>query len=153
MQGYSYNLIQRKSKRMKISDYLSRSQSQEVKINQINVDKNRLIEMQKADETLGIVYNFVKIDRWPNKFDPKFAGFKRWRELLKIRESGELVLHDPLDFDRICVPESLKLEIIEEYHCSQHTGIEITFKRISKKYFWLDMKSSISNFIRSCHYC
>ena len=153
MQGYSYNLIQRKSKRMKISDYLSRSQSQEVKINQINVDKNRLIEMQKADETLGIVYNFVKIDRWPNKFDPKIAGFKRWRELLKIQESGELVLHDPLDFDRICVPESLKLEIIEEYHCSQHTGIEITFKRISKKYFWLDMKSSISNFIRSCHYC
>jgi len=153
MQGFSYNLIQRKSKRMCISDYLSRSKSREVTINQINIERTKLIELQKADEILGTIYNFVKIDRWPLKFDSKIAGFKRWRELLIILESGELVLRDPLDFDRICLPESLKSEIIEEYHSSQHTGIEITFKRISKKYFWLDMKSSISKFIRSCHYC
>ena len=153
MTGFSYNLIQRKSKRMCISDYLSRSKSRENQINQIKIEKNNLISLQKADETLGIVYNYVKIDRWPYKFDPKIAGYKRWRELLEILDSGELVLRDPLGFERICVPESLKLEIIEEYHSSQHTGIEITFKRINKKYFWLDMKTTISNFIRSCHYC
>jgi len=151
--GYSYNLIHRKSKRMCISDYLSRSNSRETKINQIKIDKNNLIQLQKADETLGVIYNYVKIDRWPNKFDQKFAGYKRWRDLLVVLETDELVLRDPLGFERICVPESLKNEIIEEYHCSQHTGIDITFKRISDKYFWLNMKKSISDFIRSCHYC
>ena len=151
--GYSYNLIQRKSKRMCISDYLSRSTSKKCKINQIKIEINELIQLQKADETLGTVYKFVKIDRWPNKFDLKISGYKRWRDLLRILETGELVLRDPLGFDRFCVPDSLKIEIIEEYHSSQHTGIDITFKRINKKYFWLDMKNSISNFIRSCHYC
>ncbi|CBY42333.1 unnamed protein product, partial [Oikopleura dioica] len=75
-----------------------------------------------------------------------------FREKLKILKNDALVLVES-QLERLCVPEIFEIEIIKEYHENFHIGIDLTFSRIARKYFWPKMRFSISEFIRTCLYC
>jgi len=148
--GYSFTIVQRKSRQMKISDCLSRNLTC---INQIKFSRTSFIDFQKNDQVLKQIRNYVSLDRWPNNTPREIIQYYLNRNSLEILETDELVLNCPSGLKKICVPESLKNEIIKEYHDYSHPGIEICQDKISKKYFWPGMRKNISEFIQSCHYC
>ncbi|KAL0153620.1 hypothetical protein M9458_051100, partial [Cirrhinus mrigala] len=45
------------------------------------------------------------------------------------------------------------LQLAHEHPLSGHLGVNKTYKRISQYFFWPGLKSSVSNFCRSCHVC
>ncbi|KAM9456054.1 retrovirus-related Pol polyprotein from transposon 17.6 [Clarias gariepinus] len=45
------------------------------------------------------------------------------------------------------------LQLAHEHPLSGHLGVNKTYKRISRYFFWPGLKSSVSNFCRSCHVC
>ena len=150
--SYSYRIIQQPSKKMKISDCLSRHPKNKAQISSLSLDKMNFIELQKLDPILKKIRSFVKLDRWPNNPDTNLSFFAFYRSKLKIRESGELVLSTENN-DRLCVPKAAQLDIIKIYHDNNHTGIEITHSKIANKYYWPKMRDTVSEFIRSCEYC
>ena len=150
LQSFSFTISQRPSSKMKISDFLSRHDKNS--INQIKLGESDFSEIQKMDETLGAIFKFIRIDRWPNNPKGDILFYCSMREDLKILESGELALIDK-NVTRICVPKDIENEIIEEYHNYCHTGIDQTFSKIAKKYVWPRMNMAIREFIRTCDFC
>jgi hypothetical protein len=150
LQSFSFEIVQRPSSKMKISDYLSRNNKQ--KISQIKLSESNFSEIQKMDETLAEIFKFIRIDRWPNNPKGDILFYCAFRESLKILESGELAFIDK-NVIRICVPKKSENEIIGEYHNYCHTGIDQTFSKISKKYVWPRMNIAIREYIRTCDFC
>jgi len=150
--SYSYTIIQQPSKKMKISDCLSRHPKKIAQVSSLSFEKMNFIELQKLDTILKKVRSFVKLDRWPNNPDADLSFFAFYRNKLRILESGELVL-TTVNNDRLCVPKAAQIDIVKLYHDNNHTGIEITHSKISNKYYWPRMKETVANFVRSCEYC
>ena len=152
IQSYDYRIVQKKSAQMKISDCLSRNRNDVVEISKLEVKEDEFVELQKLDAVLSKVRKFVELDRWPKKLEDDLAGFQIHRNFLKIKESGELVI-DVKGDSRFCVPKCLQNDILKEYHENTHLGIELTYRRISSKYFWDDLRASVAEFVRTCSYC
>ena len=152
IQSFSFKIIQKASAQMKISDCLSRVLPTQIKVNALSIEILDLVQLQKNDEILSEIRKFVVLDRWPRKPDPELIPFVIFRDKFKILKNDELVLVDTLA-ERLCVPEVFQSEIIKEYHENFHIGIDLTFSRIARKYFWPKMRASISEFIRTCLYC
>ena len=148
--GFSFSIIQRKSRQMKISDCLSRNSAN---INQIEFSNTGFVDFQKNDSVLKLVRNYVSLDRWPNNPSRDLFQFFLNRENLEILPSNELVINCTSGLKKFCVPAALQDEIISEYHNHSHPGIDICYNKISTKYFWPGIRKTVSDFIKSCHYC
>lgn len=82
-----------------------------------------------------------------------------WIDRGYMLESGVLYRFNP-DSDseepQLVVPSQSQLEILKSNHSEQssgHVGIESTFNKISAKYYWLGMRKSITEFVKSCPDC
>ena len=148
--GFSFSIIQRKSRQMKISDCLSRNTAN---ISQIKFSNTGFVDFQKKDTILKQVRNYVSLNRWPNNPPRELYQYFLNRQNLEILSSDELIINCASGLKKFCVPESLQGEIIAEYHNHTHPGIDICFNKISTKYFWPGIRSTVSEFIRTCHYC
>ena len=91
LQGFNFKIEQRKTDKMKVSDFLSRNPALG-KINRISFNNEAFINFQKQDETLMKIRNFVLLDRWPNVPGADILPYFFHRADLKVLESGELVL-------------------------------------------------------------
>jgi hypothetical protein len=152
IQSFSFKIIQKASAQMKISDCLSRVLPTQIEVNALSMEISDLVELQKNDKVLSEIRKFVSIDRWPKKPSTEIIPFIIFRDKLKILKTEELVLFDGKS-ERLCVPEIFQNELIKEYHENFHIGIDLTFSRIARKYFWPKMRFSIAEFIRTCLYC
>lgn len=57
---------------------------------------------------------------------------------------------------QIVLPVGYRTQIMKLAHdhiCSGHLGVTKTYDRIARHFFWPNMKSSVSAFVRSCHIC
>jgi len=54
---------------------------------------------------------------------------------------------------RILVPDSLKYQITRDFHETDHWASENTYKEVSDKYYWPNMKHYIKEYIASCKVC
>ena len=54
---------------------------------------------------------------------------------------------------RILVPNNLKYQVTRDFHDADHWGAENTYKEISKKYYWPNMKRYIDEYVASCDTC
>jgi len=57
---------------------------------------------------------------------------------------------------RIIVPSSLRAWILKSFHdapTSGHQGIERTFEKLKRFYWWPNMKKDVSNYVLSCNVC
>jgi len=58
--------------------------------------------------------------------------------------------------NRIIVPSSLKSKLLNKFHdepLSGHQGFNRTLERLSRHYWWPNMKKDILNYVRSCEIC
>ena len=75
-------------------------------------------------------------------------------------ELGDCVIKDNLLWvkDRLCIPKSptLRTDIIKHIHDSPqggHAGRTITYQRLSTHYYWQNMTSSVSRYVKACQHC
>lgn len=57
---------------------------------------------------------------------------------------------------KVVVPRSLKRKVLELYHDSDmtgHLGIDQTYKRISKIFYWQNIFADVRNYVSSCKLC
>ena len=57
---------------------------------------------------------------------------------------------------RLIVPQSLKHQILTNYHDSMlsgHRGIQTTYNKIRDRYFWKNMYNEVSNYCNTCQEC
>ncbi len=56
----------------------------------------------------------------------------------------------------ILVLDPLKTQLIKQHHAPPpmgHPGTAITYEILSRKYFWVNMREDVAQFIRKCHTC
>jgi len=105
----------------------------------INDNISSLIEAQKAD-------NYCK------------------NILLKIRDKSNNIKSSLFSFvdgvlhfqKRIIIPSSLRARLLKSFHdapTSGHQGVDRTFEKLRRNYWWPNMKKDISNYVASCDVC
>jgi len=100
---------------------------------------NSLIESQKADKFCkGIL----------EKFKTNSGNFKS-----SLYTLVDGVLHFQ---KRIIVPSNLKARILKSFHdlpTSGHQGIDRTYEKLHRYYWWPNMKKDVANYVLSCDVC
>ncbi len=73
------------------------------------------------------------------------------------REDGIILFNNWTGYSRICVPKSMKFEILKEVHEGitgvAHAGSERTYYRIAQAFYWPRMNQDIRKFVTSCPVC
>lgn len=71
----------------------------------------------------------------------------------KVLTNVQLVLYQPA---QVIKDENEIMRIIKENHVTLlggHVGISKLLEKLRRNYYWINMKSTISNFIKSCLVC
>ena len=57
---------------------------------------------------------------------------------------------------RIIVPSNLKARILKSFHdapTTGHQGIDRTYEKLNRYYWWPNMKKDVTNYVLSCNVC
>ncbi|KAI2645228.1 Retrovirus-related Pol polyprotein [Labeo rohita] len=115
--------------------------------------KQQLISAQKTDETLLTCRSSV-VDESDL---PKYAiAYFLDDGVLMRKWSPEKVKHDWSSVFQVVVPQPYRgyiLSLAHDHELSGHLGVRKTYHNLLKHFFWPGMKSSVSQYCRSCHAC
>lgn len=114
------------------------------------VDKNKLIEAQKNDESLSSCWAYVT--------EPKCGKSASYLiedgVLMRYWTPSSGCTHEGVQ--QIVVPQSFRSQVLSlahEHIMSGHLGITKTYNRVLRYFFWPGFKSDVVKFCRSCHTC
>ena len=75
----------------------------------------------------------------------------------QIGDNGLIYFVDHNENMRLCVPETLRLEVVKEAHDllyeGAHSGRDRTYNRLARKYYWKNMAKDVKHYVRTCHIC
>lgn len=87
------------------------------------------------------------------------TDFKKWAERGYIMSNGILFRYNP-DIDeeepQQVIPSNQIPHILREYHdleTAGHYGIERTYQRIARRYYWMGMRRNITDYVGQCIEC
>ena len=112
-------------------------------------DRKHLIELQKADPSLSKLRQESATSQLPTETSYYFL-------------QDQLLMHHfrdkctNLTADRIVVPSSLRLQVIQLGHdipAAGHLGIRKTLSRLQPHFFWPRMLKDVTHFCKSCDTC
>lgn len=161
---YKFKIKYIPGSKMYISDLLSRSYIKD-KVNddpdlkeivhcieaEIPISVNRMEDIREKTErdmNLKLVKKFCS-EGWPNKKQLSDGEIKMYYKIC-----NDLVVKNGIVFfgERICVPKTLRLYMLQQLHKS-HFGMEKTKRRARKLFYWPGMTTEIENFIAKCRVC
>jgi transposase InsO family protein len=122
--------------------------NQAVKI--ISATDNKLAEIrdhQKQDEVCAQVRKYCE-DGWPEYMPHTPLIRPYWEHQSHLSLIDDLLLYD----DRIVVPRSLRLELLECVH-QGHMGITKCRARARSSIWWPGLSKSVEEMVSSCHTC
>lgn len=146
LQPYDFEIVHRRGKDNIVPDMLSRTVPQLV-------------------DSLGNDRNFsVTTDKWYHRMISQIENnpvkFPKWRvengQLFKYVKCKIPELADGSDYWKRVVPKDYRLDILRENHdeiTAGHTGIYKTFWRIRCLYFWPQMQSDVTKYVKRCKVC
>ena len=69
--------------------------------------------------------------------------------------SGTVLLCEVTDprNPRPMIPKNLKNLVLNLFHHGDHPGIKESLRRVSREYYWPNMKNEVTSFCQSCHPC
>jgi hypothetical protein len=147
LREYDFDIVYRKGSENKSADYLSRnfpdSNSEAVLAvsSSLSTPIDEEKDMRKEQEE----------DSWCSSLLGKEKGF--------IQEKG---LIWKVEFDnfatrkRLCIPVSMRNELLKEWHDSLrcgHLGTKKTYAKMRTRFFWPSLASDIRNYISTCKEC
>ncbi len=126
---------------------------------------SELADLQKQDPVLGKVIAWFDTEERPTR--DEVAGespavryyWLSWDQL--VLEQGILYRRwdspeGPSTFLKLVVPEKLQETVLQSGHdsiTSAHLGVKKTYSKLQKKFFWYQLKTSVSEWIRKCAKC
>uniref|UniRef100_A0A8C2BUT8 Gypsy retrotransposon integrase-like protein 1 n=1 Tax=Cyprinus carpio TaxID=7962 RepID=A0A8C2BUT8_CYPCA len=76
-----------------------------------------------------------------------------WEDGVLMRRWRPREVDDALAVYQIVLPSDYRPRLAHEHPLSGHLGVNKTYKRISRYFFWPGLKSSVSRFCKCCHVC
>lgn len=117
----------------------------------ISVDKNEISKFVRAyeedDYFVKVLQSLRTEENWENpRFPQYFLG-----------DEGLIFFEDDLGRTRLCIPSSLKIDIIKSAHDEiaegGHGGYHRTYNQIAGGYYWPRMSRDILKYVRTCDIC
>jgi len=109
------------------------------------IDSTTVRRETSKDEILRKVREYTMLG-WPNKIEEVLKPFKNRRLELSVKEDCVLWGY------RVIIPNSLRLELLEELH-GAHLGV-VKMKTLARSYFWWpDLDKDIKNIAKACKGC
>ena len=144
LQQWDFEITHRKGKYHNVPDFLSRGIIE-------GGEEVAAVEEIKDEE-------YIKLREQVLKFPEKF---KEWKVLdgyvYRYREN---VLLDPItegeEAWKLVLPKELRENAIRESHCTTatgHFGIEKTYERLARNYYWRGFYYDVVKFIKACDLC
>lgn len=161
LMAYSFDVKYVKSSSNVIADGLSRvplpntewEDNDEIVIAQLSADgdsvavtESELRGASAADETLGIVRDYVQTGHWPKQLNSDVQKYYHVRDDLSCK--GELLFK----CERVVVPSSLRCRITDLAH-ECHQGIVRTKHRLRAHYWWPGCDRDVENAVKGCAIC
>ena len=117
----------------------------------IKVDREELIRLQRADESLEKYYSMkdVKVK------DGKKTSFEEKNKVLYRMYQHPDTQHGKVT-RQVVVPRSLRQRVMEVAHNSimgGHMGVKKTVDRIISNFYWPGLQQDVTHFCRSCDVC
>ena len=156
MTTYDYKIIHRPGIKLVIEDGLSRS------INFYNINIKDIINDQKDDTLIHAIKAMINHEAIEEN-----EIYKKALTLINMNKDNFIIKENILYYFnhskrkqiekiRIVVPKSLEKEIIKTYHdapSAGHLGIEKTYYKISKQFWFDDMFRKIEDYCKKCAIC
>ncbi|KAL7293051.1 hypothetical protein TKK_0013495 [Trichogramma kaykai] len=153
MQQWQFRVIHRKGSMMKVPDALSRMH-----------DENS-VASEEITEVAALSFTQEVTDPWYIKMRNEVAKhpdkYRNWRvdgdRLYRYRRDPLIdPIVNPEEHWRLVVPAEFREQVMVDAHCcpsSGHFGIEKTYDRISREYYWIGYYYDILDFVRTCDDC
>lgn len=126
----------------------------EVEVETVNavLDNSGIIEAQRADKFCKEIIKGIEGTQELKKFERLSRQFEQVSEVLfKNAFSPEGA------YRLVVLPESLRVEVFEEYHDSAifggHCGKRRMAAKLSEKYYFPNLQNLCSEYVRSCEKC
>lgn len=121
----------------------------------IKIGRKQLSEAQKSD--LSLSYCVDSAVQTESELDGVRIGYF-WDGDILMRKwtSASVVDPDTPPTYQIVLPacyRSAVLKLAHDHVMAGHFGVNKTFSRITKYFFWPSLRSSVGNYCRSCHAC
>ena len=119
------------------------------KIKDLEVSREKLIEMQREDKTLEKFFN----SEAPTK-GTKDVSFETHNQVLYRIYRDHTNLRSAVK--QLVLPEQLRTRVMEQAHSTlmgTHQGVKKTTEGILSNFYWPNLKTDIINFCRSCDIC
>uniref|UniRef100_A0ABD2WHR2 RNA-directed DNA polymerase n=1 Tax=Trichogramma kaykai TaxID=54128 RepID=A0ABD2WHR2_9HYME len=151
MQQWNFKVIHRKGKLMYVADALSRLQGAEA---------HMIASITEVADTFGEIADpwYRKMREDVQKYPDKYQNWKVVDErLYRLRKDPLL---DPIltreERWKIVVPSEQRQRVMADAHCapsSGHLGVDKTYDRIARDYYWRGFYYDVLAFIQSCESC
>jgi hypothetical protein len=173
LQEYEFDVQYRKGKENANADALSRLPVDTVDINvnmvsirSMSIIDRQLMHEQQLDPTFGPLYQMV-LDREEKEehkgnesnitlSDTGLTQFVLVSHVLHHIHMMNNRTHIDQSILQVCLPESMRADILKEMHdavFSGHLSTAKTYGRILHRYFWFGMYEDIKNYCESCVVC
>ena len=117
-------------------------------------DKTSLITAQKADKSLDSIRKLIENGEPKDLVRPKY--FIKGKILCR-RSRNITDVADNFSFnDQIVVPLNFRDGILERAHDNifgGHLGVNKTYHKISRNFFWPGLRKDVKRYVKTCHIC
>ena len=140
LQQFDYEIKYRPGKENDVADGLSRRPDHQIAA----LNKSSIIISTELLDTIKAEYQNDKVTR---KILEK--GHKEYSVRDGVIYTSDNRLYIPLN-------ESVKLQLMKEYHDTEingHLGEFKTLERLSRQYYWPNMRKAVQQYISQCHSC
>ncbi|KAL7304006.1 hypothetical protein TKK_0000475 [Trichogramma kaykai] len=153
MQQWDFEVVHRKGKYNELPDALSRVceiESNDDVVESANVGTMNVCDIDDEAYSARIEEVLTSPERWRN-----------WcvRNGMLYRYKYDAIL-DPVTNEsagwKLVVPKNHRERVLREAHCdisSGHLGVEKTYERVAREYFWRGMYHDVHEFVRICDAC
>lgn len=164
LQGYNFDVAYRAGNLNRPADALSRAAAVYV-VESLHISREELVSAQDGDFMLKSIKDFLLLSILPNvAVEQKDKILKLARDAF-VSSDGCLYKRvnpiskpweDDINDYKVWVPDSLKLKILEYFHCcllAGHLAIRKTYFRIEERFWWKSMRKDVVKFVSSCLTC
>ena len=124
-------------------------------VTETGVDRQKLIELQKQDNTLDRCFVFAKQHKKLHSTNGSTYWFEISNDLLLRKfQSPKLVSGEIVS--QVVIPKALRSQVLKLAHCglmARHQGVKKTLDRILSSFHWPGIHSDVSRFCQSCDVC